>query len=509
MKKYGKIIIALFALFGLLFAKNYILFDHQPFDDLKTGEIEKVYLFTDGNTEHHEVFDYSAFTDRIDELELIKRTTETNQEHQGCVSVTIYYTDGSEERFSVTPDYIHTDNGIYIGEREESTEFLKYAFRLTLFDRNTIGQSDESRVDELIQLAIEGNDENEIRNYAKNALLSDGLSDDTLKSFANQGYSPIDIFVLKADVRQRMESDARYQTKKVQYKLLVEQLWNDYKNNNIIYQHPYKRPPSDFVFGDIFTDKAQWDTMEFQQNEMGYFYTLLPSADGKYYMTVTIDDNGYENMFGTVKDDPPFIRFVDFYLQSESAVPADYPPIDIIKSDTALETANILTEKLTNCISLDSLPEQPVFSKNMFLCIIHYIDNPDFCYYNIFPLLQSSFKTQFKTTNMEKVIQQVIGDYKWKAEKDFFTDSEFNEETQSYEFSTDFGWGVQFYQARNISSNFSADRKQVYSTFEMIGPDKSITTDPAHKSYGNYRAVFDIITENDETFLRFNRYEKI
>ena len=118
---------------------------------------------------------------------------------------------------------------------------------------------------------------------------------------------------------------------------------------------------------------------------------------------------------------------------------------------------------------------------------------------------------QFKTTNMEKVIRQVLGDYQWNAEKDFGQppNGGFSKERQSFEFSTDFGWGVMFWSARNISSSFSSDGKQVYSDFDLRGPDPAITTDPEYKEYGKYRAVYDIVTEDGETFLRFNKYEKI
>ncbi|MBR4035655.1 MAG: hypothetical protein IKJ05_02845 [Oscillospiraceae bacterium] len=315
MKKYWKIICAVIVVFGLIFARNYILFDHEPFDDLKTGEIEKVFLFTDGKTAHHEIYDYSAFTDRVDNLELIKKTNETNEEHQGRVRVTIYYRDGSEERFSVSPDYIQTDNGIYIGDREESVEFLNYAFRQTLFDQSLAGQTDKNRVDELVQLATEGKTEAEIRDWAKTALISGGMSEDILKSFANNGYSPTDIFVLKSDVRQRMESVTRYEIRKTRYKLLVEQLWTDYRNGNVTYEPPYKRPPADFVFGDIFGDKSQWDTMDFIQDEMGYYYAMIPSEDNRYNMCVSVDDTVYVNIDGSVTDNPPFVRSVTFYKQ--------------------------------------------------------------------------------------------------------------------------------------------------------------------------------------------------
>ena len=264
-------------------------------------------------------------------------------------------------------------------------------------------------------------------------------------------------------------------------------------------------PPEDFVFGDT----PDWGNMEFQQNENGYTYVTIPSADNKYNMMILFDKAKYTYALNEVSYKPPRFRFVTYTFGSAAGVPADYTAVDVIKNGNALTSATILTEKITFSMSTSSTPENPVLDKRMFICLLNNIENKDFCYYNIFPLMPDRNTRQFKTTNMEKVICQVFGDYSWNAKKNFFKDTYFNEKSQSYEFCTDFGWGVLFYSAKNITSSFSSDGKQVYSDFDMDGPDFSIIYDPAHKSYGRYRAVYDIVTESGETFLRFNRYQKI
>ena len=306
MKKFVKVI-AVLLLISAPFLYNNLLFDRQPFDDLKTGEIEKLYLFTDGKSEHHEVFDYSEFTDRVKDLELIKRTRTVNEEHQGTVCITIYYRDGSEERISVSPDYIQTDDGIYIGEREESVEFLKYVFRQTIFFDDMTGIADQQRMDEILMLAVNGKTWDEIIDYAKDKLLTGGFPDEILKSFANQGYSPIYIYVLDEDALFKLNNDIMNSVLKSQYKDIVEQAWRDYKHGD----SDGDNVPPDY----IFTETVDWKGIDFTQDEMGYYYAMIPSEDNRYNMCISVDDTVYVNIDGSVTDNPPFVRSVTFYKQ--------------------------------------------------------------------------------------------------------------------------------------------------------------------------------------------------
>lgn len=382
-----------------------------------------------------------------------------------------------------------------------------------LFSQELLSNSNQAKVDELLSMVYDGKTEDEINEYAKTELLADGLPENILKSFANQGYTPANIYVLENSVYRQMILDTLEGMEATQNKLFTEQIWLDYKEKNISFGFPHREPPEDFIYGDLFTDKSDWDNMEFGVNEYGYSFVDIPSADNKYIMTISFDKAEYKYLYAEGKYSfiDPDLRYVTFSFGPAFGVPEDYPAVDVIKSGNAVISANILTEKITFSMSTSSTPEAPKFNKTMFLCMINYIDEIDFCYHNIFPLMPDTVNTQFKITNMEKVIRQVFGDYKWSALKDFGTppNGDYNEERQSYEFSTDFGWGFLFYGADNITSSFSADGRQVYSDFDMSGPDPSVTTDPAYKSYGRYRAVYDIITEDDETFLRFNGFEKL
>ena len=313
MKKFVTIFIALAVLLAVPLLHKYVLFDHEPFDDLRVGEIEKVYLFTDGNTNHDEIFDYSAFADRIEDLELVKRTNEVNYENQGRVKATIYYRDGREQRVSVSPNYVQTDDGIYISNREENIEFLKYAFRNTLFAEDMSKGVNEQRMDEILMLAINGKTWDEIRDYAKDKLLTSGFPDEKLRSFANNGYSPIDIYVLDSDTLFQLTNSIMSNVWKANYKDLVQKVWLDYKIGNIRPDEKFAAVPADFQF----TESIDWDNISFSQSEMGYLGTKIPSADGKYFMTFSINDFTYGHMDGSVTDNPPFVEYTGFYLQSD------------------------------------------------------------------------------------------------------------------------------------------------------------------------------------------------
>ena len=508
MKKYIKFIAVVLLAVSAYFLYTYELFDDKPFDDLKAGEIVSANIIE--SDRHTQITNIGDLSDLLDDLELEKRVYKINPELQkGQITIEITFTDGTSTTFTVDNTYIHTEKGTFLADSKENIAVLRSIFKFTLLDNQLSDNWDKDRVNELVTMAVEGKSWEDIRDWAKSELLDGILSEDMLKSFANQGYSPIDIYALTAEYRQRMESQIRYNNRQTQYKLLTEQIWTDYKNSSIKYENQFKRPPADFVFGDI-SDKSVWDNMEFQQDEMGYFYTTISSADGKYYMSISIDDNVYQNMFGTIIDNDPFVRSVSFYLQSDFGVPADYPAVDVIKNENALVSADILTAKLTTAIRTSSTPESPAFNYQLLICRLNYIEDTQFCYYNIFPLLTDKGVSQFKATNMNKVIHQIFGDYAWNATTDYGTppNGGYNENTKSFEFSTDFGWGLMFYCVNgDINSQISADGKQVYSEFEMLAPDSS-SGDPGHKSIGNYRLIYDVISENGETFLRFNRYEK-
>ncbi len=507
MKKHGRIIIIVFALLGLFLAKNYILFDRQPFDDLNPGEIEKATLTSSSLASQWEIpqveiSDIPVLMEKLARQQVTRKTNEAHQQDYKCgVTVTLYMKDGSEIMAHIDNIHIQTDSGIYINQPEPAEEFLRYAFEKLIIGDKPMANTDPARINHLVEMALDGKDITEIRKYVAEELTVGNFGKADLNILATDGYTDIDVFITDDAHQQNLLGIASRQ----QYKTLAEDMFEKYKTDSVAADYRFKKPPLDFKF----PDKFNADDISIEKGKRDLYYITLPSADKKYDMCITIDDGKAKDSYGTVTETTADVEYVNFYLHSDTAVPADYPPVDITKNGSALVSADILTEKITSCMVTGSKPEKPSFHKTMFICSINYIDDPRFCYYNIFPLLPDQSGSQFKTSNTERVVQQVFGDYSWSATKNFREESDYNPQTLSYEFSTDFGWGVMFWSARNISSSFSADGKQVYSVFDLSGPDPAITTDPEYKEYGKYRAVYDIVTEDGETFLRFNKYEKI
>lgn len=497
MKKYIKFIVAAAVTVSIFLLYTFVLFDHEPFDDLKAGEIASArFILDDG---HMSISNLGELPDALDDIELERRVYSTKVDIQkGRATVELTFYGGNTSIFTVNNRYVSTEKGIFTADKEENAIFLKWAFSQIFFDTETIDKSNPRKIDEILHMAIDGKSWEEIRDWAKAALIAGGMSDDMIKSFANQGYSPIYIYVLSDKNLNQLINQTMELKCDTQNMLLVEKIWSQYKNSTSGY--PDKLPPDDFIYGDA----PDWGSIELGHN--GYYtYATIPSADNKYNMLIYFDAAEFTLALNEVDYKRPNFRFVSFEYGSGAGIPADYPAVNVIKSGNALATADILTEKLTVC--LNSSPETPSFSKVMFICMLNHIENKNFCYYNIFPLMPDRNNYQFKTTNMEKVIRQVLGDYSWDAKRDFFKDADFNEKSQSYEFSTDFGWGLNYSYAKNITSSFSPDGKQVYSQCEIKYHDEG--SDYGDEQLGKYRAVYDIVTEDGEIFLRFNRYQKI
>ena len=58
-----------------------------------------------------------------------------------------------------------------------------------------------------------------------------------------------------------------------------------------------------------------------------------------------------------------------------------------------------------------------------------------------------------------------------------------------------------------VESVFSSDGTQIFSEFELLAADEG-AADPDMISAGMYRVIYDIVTEDGETFLRFSHFEK-
>lgn len=183
------------------------------------------------------------------------------------------------------------------------------------------------------------------------------------------------------------------------------------------------------------------------------------------------------------------------------------PQANSTPDESLLLDANVLTDYLRRSMSNKSQPENPQFNYLPFVfnCFF-YKDQPDFCYYDENPVDPQTELLAIDIAGCEKIIHQVFND-KWDITQNL--DSFYAEVTDTAVlFPVATGWGLMgYYPGDYIYSEFSGNGGQVVSHFELFGPDWS-ADDIAHKSFGNYKIIFDVVNENSETFLRFNRFEK-
>ncbi len=188
-----------------------------------------------------------------------------------------------------------------------------------VFNSEIFSSGIQDREKEIITLASKGLSETEIRDYAKEKLLTSGFSEQKLKSLANMGWSPILVYTMTDEYIQQIfdsvqQSNAPGGARRMLiYERLTADIFDQYKDGDIKYNEFYSQPPQDFIFPEII----RWDKYSFQQDEMGYFFVAIPSEDERYVMTVSIDDTVYQNIDGTVIDNPPFIRHVNFYENNQ------------------------------------------------------------------------------------------------------------------------------------------------------------------------------------------------
>ena len=174
--------------------------------------------------------------------------------------------------------------------------------------------------------------------------------------------------------------------------------------------------------------------------------------------------------------------------------------------ESLLLDANVMTQYIPGAVLMSSSLEQPEFWYMNFVFRCNFDKSqPDFCYYSPVPIDEKE-NLHIDIETSRKIVWQVFGE-EWdilENKHDYIK----NDETTVYH-PTAVDWGLWGYRAADgyIWSEFNSDQTRVHTHFELIGPDYEIG-DNALKSYGNYKIVYNIMNENDETFLRFDRFEK-
>ena len=174
--------------------------------------------------------------------------------------------------------------------------------------------------------------------------------------------------------------------------------------------------------------------------------------------------------------------------------------------ESLLLDANVLTDYL--CCSLNSrkTPEEADFNYLQFVfSCFYYKGQPDFCYYDDTPLDEKYGDLVINLETSRKIMYQVFG-IDWDITQ--HTNGFSTEIKDGYMlFPTAIGWGLMGYAPGNYIYSEFCDNNQVVSHFDLNGPDWN-DGDIATKPYGRYTVIYNIINENGQEFLRFNRFEK-
>ncbi|MBR5252070.1 MAG: hypothetical protein IKV52_04540 [Oscillospiraceae bacterium] len=173
--------------------------------------------------------------------------------------------------------------------------------------------------------------------------------------------------------------------------------------------------------------------------------------------------------------------------------------------------ANVLSKMLPPCLDTNTTPEDPQFSFTWFMLKCAVEKEKEFCYYNIFPNTgEPDYFDSFKYADVQKVFGQVFNAKAFADE--LFAPGRFEGWSHRIEgdtlyLATETG-SVWFYHAGDyIYSEFANNNRQVVSHIELFAPDAS-SGDPGHRSIGGYKIYYNVLTEDGETFLRFDRFEK-
>lgn len=225
-----------------------------------------------------------------------------------------------------------------------------------------------------------------------------------------------------------------------------------------------------------------------------YYDLVNPEATVEYskILTVALKDN----------------RYLQYISNRElSAVMTEFD-----KEEKLLLNANIMSKYLAYCYNPNHQDKEPQFSYLQFLILCATAKEENFSYYNFFPYVyENRGDVYFKYDLVKKLMYQTFDDETW-VDNEFkemdFTGISHTKTDEGIIHATEFGWLSACFAGDFIYSEYSADNTQIVSHFEFFVPDTS-SGDPDSKSDGNYIIVYDVMEENGETFLRFNRFEKV
>lgn len=168
--------------------------------------------------------------------------------------------------------------------------------------------------------------------------------------------------------------------------------------------------------------------------------------------------------------------------------------------------SNTISRALVWSMRTDCDTTSPQFNTFQLIVMLAVRQQPEYCYYGLFPM-NEKWETVFRMDKCDRMLYEIFGEDVRTAES-VFKDAGMYVSDGTAAFSTDVGWGVQrYFPGDFMSSRFLTDQNQVECEFELFVPVKG-AQDPQSVSDGYYKIIYDIITEDGHSFLRFNRMEK-
>lgn len=111
---------------------TFVLFDEEPFDNLRTGEIERATVYRIPPDETAEVKDFSRLREVLEDIELEHRGKRlfNSAYGGGQVIVTLYMVDGTVTEITNNNSYMTINGKSYRVEYETAEELTRYVYNI-------------------------------------------------------------------------------------------------------------------------------------------------------------------------------------------------------------------------------------------------------------------------------------------------------------------------------------------------------------------------------------------
>lgn len=190
-----------------------------------------------------------------------------------------------------------------------------YYYKGTFVDKQLLLDAEPAKAQVVLDSILSNQKFDDVVTQYRRLIADSGIDEDKTKTLNNLGYSLMDIYLMSyakiADIFASIEQSNMPggANRVLGYEELAGSVLENYKNGTVVFDTIYEQPPADFAYPEFI----HWGEYSFSQNEMGYYWVAFPSADGKYVMTITIDDSQFADIDGNFEDSSYKVHHVGFY----------------------------------------------------------------------------------------------------------------------------------------------------------------------------------------------------